>query len=305
MLAAGPGYERRLDMMLRLGPYGDAFGARPDGLTLRAAQGRIRTASTSARCGRGCPRCCGHRRARSSSRPQPLVADVGAAARVAGRAAPTGSSSSAAGTCAPTTAGCTTCPRWPAARTGAPCRSTPTTPPNSASTDTAIDQGRRRRGGGARRAAPTRMRRGVVSLPHGWGHDRRGTRLAVAAGQPGVNVNQLNDGTQLDPLSGTAVLNGIPVHIAPAAWVRSAPRSPSPRRRRSAGPARAARPPWPLAASASAGVEAVWSRPTRRSKSPCPESVPDSWAYCSARSLASSKARVRASFTSCESSSME
>ena len=34
MLAAGPGYERRLDMMLRLGPYGDAFGARPDGLTL-------------------------------------------------------------------------------------------------------------------------------------------------------------------------------------------------------------------------------------------------------------------------------
>ena len=34
LLAAGPGYERRLDMMLRLGPYGDAFGARPDGLTL-------------------------------------------------------------------------------------------------------------------------------------------------------------------------------------------------------------------------------------------------------------------------------
>ena len=34
MLAAGPGYERRLDMMLRLGPYGDAFGAKPDGLTL-------------------------------------------------------------------------------------------------------------------------------------------------------------------------------------------------------------------------------------------------------------------------------
>ena len=60
------------------------------------------------------------------------------------------------------------------------------------------------------------MRRGVVSLPHGWGHDRGGTRQAVAAGQPGVNVNQLNDGASLDPLSGTAVLNGIPVHIAPA-----------------------------------------------------------------------------------------
>ncbi|MET0318373.1 MAG: molybdopterin dinucleotide binding domain-containing protein, partial [Rhodococcus fascians] len=60
------------------------------------------------------------------------------------------------------------------------------------------------------------MRRGVVSLPHGWGHDRRGIKLEVAADQPGVNVNQLNDGTALDPLSGTAVLNGIPVHIAPA-----------------------------------------------------------------------------------------
>ena len=34
MLARDTGYERRLDMMLRLGPYGDAFGARPDGLTL-------------------------------------------------------------------------------------------------------------------------------------------------------------------------------------------------------------------------------------------------------------------------------
>jgi anaerobic selenocysteine-containing dehydrogenase len=60
------------------------------------------------------------------------------------------------------------------------------------------------------------MRRGVVSLPHGWGHDRGGTRQGVAADQPGVNVNQLNDGGQLDPLSGTAVLNGIPVVVGPA-----------------------------------------------------------------------------------------
>ncbi|MFI5804198.1 molybdopterin oxidoreductase family protein [Streptomyces sp. NPDC051561] len=57
------------------------------------------------------------------------------------------------------------------------------------------------------------IRRGVVSLPHGWGHDRPGTRLAVAAQRPGVNVNQLLDGTRLDPLSGTAVLNGFPVGV--------------------------------------------------------------------------------------------
>ncbi|GAA2933634.1 molybdopterin oxidoreductase family protein [Streptomyces enissocaesilis] len=59
------------------------------------------------------------------------------------------------------------------------------------------------------------VRTGVVSLPHGWGHDREGARTAVAAATPGVNVNQLLDGSRLDPLSGTAVLNGFPVDVAP------------------------------------------------------------------------------------------
>jgi hypothetical protein len=40
--------------------------------------------------------------------------------------------------------------------------------------------------------------------------------MSVAAAAPGVNVNQLLDGTLLDPLSGTAVLNGIPVAVAPS-----------------------------------------------------------------------------------------
>ncbi len=59
------------------------------------------------------------------------------------------------------------------------------------------------------------VRAGVVSLPHGWGHDRDGSRLSVAATAPGANVNQLLDGSRLDPLSGTAVLNGFPVDLAP------------------------------------------------------------------------------------------
>ncbi|MET7622443.1 molybdopterin oxidoreductase family protein [Streptomyces sp. NPDC005408] len=59
------------------------------------------------------------------------------------------------------------------------------------------------------------VRTGVVSLPHGWGHDRPGTRMSVAAARPGVNVNQLLDGSRLDPLSGTAVLNGFPVRLSP------------------------------------------------------------------------------------------
>ncbi len=57
---------------------------------------------------------------------------------------------------------------------------------------------------------------GVVSLPHGWGHTEPGTRLSVAREYAGVNSNILTDGEQLDPLSGNAVLNGIPVSLAPA-----------------------------------------------------------------------------------------
>jgi len=56
---------------------------------------------------------------------------------------------------------------------------------------------------------------GVVSLPHGFGHDHPGAQLSVAASRPGVNSNHLADEEQLDPLSGNAVLNGIPVELAP------------------------------------------------------------------------------------------
>ncbi|WP_031153978.1 molybdopterin-dependent oxidoreductase [Streptomyces erythrochromogenes] len=59
------------------------------------------------------------------------------------------------------------------------------------------------------------VRTGVVSLPHGWGHDRAGARLGVASATPGANVNQLLDGTRIDRLSGTAVLNAFPVELTP------------------------------------------------------------------------------------------
>jgi anaerobic selenocysteine-containing dehydrogenase len=57
------------------------------------------------------------------------------------------------------------------------------------------------------------IRPGVVSLPHGWGHGQPGTRMRVAAERAGVNSNILADHTAIDPLSGTSVLNGIPVEI--------------------------------------------------------------------------------------------
>ena len=60
------------------------------------------------------------------------------------------------------------------------------------------------------------IRPGVVSLPHGWGHDLPGAQMDVARAHAGVNSNLLTDEDQIDPLSGNAVLNGIPVTVVPA-----------------------------------------------------------------------------------------
>ena len=57
---------------------------------------------------------------------------------------------------------------------------------------------------------------GVVSLPHGWGHGQAGARLPVAAEHAGVNANALTDDRALDPISGTVVLNGVPVLVTRA-----------------------------------------------------------------------------------------
>ena len=57
---------------------------------------------------------------------------------------------------------------------------------------------------------------GVVSLPHGWGHHRPGTRGAVAGQHAGVSVNDLTDEQEIDTLSGNAALSGLPVTLARA-----------------------------------------------------------------------------------------
>ncbi|HET6346147.1 MAG TPA: molybdopterin dinucleotide binding domain-containing protein, partial [Myxococcota bacterium] len=54
---------------------------------------------------------------------------------------------------------------------------------------------------------------GVISLPHGWGHDLPGIQLQVAAQRPGANLNALLDENLRDPLSGNAVLSGVPVKV--------------------------------------------------------------------------------------------
>jgi anaerobic selenocysteine-containing dehydrogenase len=213
MLISGPGYERRLDLMLRLGAYGDAFGANPDGLTLerlKAAPHGIDFGPLQPRV----PEVLKTRSGRIELAPEGLIADVGrlqeSLARgddgfvLIGRRHLRSNNS------------------WMhnlPALAGGTNRCTLQIHPDDAA-DLGLTDNASIKGPGGDLVAPVElapgMRRGVVSLPHGWGHDRGGTRQGVASDQPGVNVNQLNDGGQLDPLSGTAVLNGIPVDIAPA-----------------------------------------------------------------------------------------
>jgi anaerobic selenocysteine-containing dehydrogenase len=213
MLPTGPGYERRLDMMLRLGPYGDAFGARPDGLTLE----RLKAAPHGIDLGPLAPRVPEVLRTPSGRielAPEPLVAD---AARLrdslgidANRFVLIGRrhlrSNNSWMHNVPALAGGTN-------------RCTLQMHPDDIA-ELGLADTAKIKGPGGEVLAPIEpmpgMRRGVVSLPHGWGHDREGAKMDVAASRPGVNVNQLNDGRALDPLSGTAVLNGIPVDIAPA-----------------------------------------------------------------------------------------
>ena len=213
MLPEGPGYERRLDMMLRLGAYGDAFGAKPDGLTLA----KLKAAPHGIDLGPLQPRLAEVLRTptgRVELAPAPLLADARRLLETLG--------SHADGFVLIGRRHLRSNNSWMhnlPALAGGSNRCTLRIHPDDAAdlglTDTAVVKGP-----GGELLAPVElapgMRRGVVSLPHGWGHDRGDTGQQVAAGQPGVNVNQLNDGNSLDPLSGTAVLNGIPVDIAPA-----------------------------------------------------------------------------------------
>jgi anaerobic selenocysteine-containing dehydrogenase len=60
------------------------------------------------------------------------------------------------------------------------------------------------------------MMPGVISVPHGWGHNKAGAQLRVAQQRPGANINELFDASQFDPLSGNAILSGISVQLKAA-----------------------------------------------------------------------------------------
>jgi anaerobic selenocysteine-containing dehydrogenase len=58
--------------------------------------------------------------------------------------------------------------------------------------------------------------RGVVSIPHGWGHDREGNKMTVAQQHSGASINDLTDESRIDVISGTAAFNGTSVTVEAA-----------------------------------------------------------------------------------------
>jgi anaerobic selenocysteine-containing dehydrogenase len=213
--AGEPGPGRILDFAIRTGPWGDAYGARPDGLTLQhlkqapdgidqgaltprldevlqTASGRIELAPEYI-CA-DIPRL----RERLSHEPEGLVL-------VSRRHVRSNNS-------------------WmhnlPALMTGRD-RCTLLIHPDDAALRGLVDGdlARIRSCAGSLEAlveVSDEMLPGVVSLPHGWGHDKPGVRLSVAGERPGVCNNVLAPGTLLDVPSNNAAVNGIPVEVEAA-----------------------------------------------------------------------------------------
>ncbi|MFB7335617.1 molybdopterin oxidoreductase family protein [Streptomyces adustus] len=213
-LTGDTGPERRLDLMLRLGPYGDGFGARPEGLGLKRLLDHPHGIDLGPLRPR-LPQPLKTRSGRIELLPEPIAADLPRLRSALGERAD--------GLVLVGRRHLRSNNSWMhnvPALTGGTNRCTLHIHPEDAERLGVRDgEPVRVKGAGgevtARAEVTDGVRTGVVSLPHGWGHDRPGTRLAHAATDPGVNVNQLLDGTLLDPLSGNAVLNGFPVEVVP------------------------------------------------------------------------------------------
>jgi anaerobic selenocysteine-containing dehydrogenase len=214
-LAPRRGPERLLDFLLRVGPYGDAFGANPGGLTLAALEGEgdgLDLGSLRPRI----PEVLRTPSGKIELAPEPIVADVARLRAAMARPRPAmvlvgrrelRSNNS-----------------WmhnlPALVKGDdPC--TLLVHPDDAARLGLVDGGRAEVSSAAGKvSAPVEvsdeMMSGVVSLPHGWGHGKAGSRMRVAAEHSGVSVNRLTPDAEIEPLSGNAILCGVPVTLHPA-----------------------------------------------------------------------------------------
>jgi anaerobic selenocysteine-containing dehydrogenase len=212
-MAGRHGVERLLDLGLRTGPYGDQFGAKPEGLNLdkvKAAEGGIDLGLLAPRI----PEVLRTPSGKIELAPPMLIADLERPADDLERAVPElvivgrrqlHSNNS-----------------WmqnlPVLAKGAAQCTALVNPADAVRLG--LEDGSRARISNDGRAIEVEveitdeMMPGVVSLPHGWGHDQPGARMEVAAANPGANLNALMDENHRDPLSGNSVLSGVEVQMS-------------------------------------------------------------------------------------------
>ena len=207
------GPERLIDLALRSGPYGDRFGLKPEGLTLakvKAAEGGIDLGALQARI----PEVLRTPSGRIELAPPLLLGDL---AHVDAALASPPEGMLLIGR-RDVRSGNSWMHNLPVLAKG-PERCTLLIHPLDAARLGLVDGSLARlTAGGAHLQAPIHITSdlmpGVVSLPHGWGHDLPGAQLGLAAQRPGVNMNALLDDKGRDPLSGNAVLSGVAVEVA-------------------------------------------------------------------------------------------
>jgi anaerobic selenocysteine-containing dehydrogenase len=213
-VAGWQGPERLLDLGLRSGPYGDQFGASPQGLTLAKVQAQPHGQDLGALAPR-VPEVLRTPSGKIELAPQVLLDDLRRVAPdlpaaadlvVIGRRDMRSNNS------------------WlhnlPLLAKG-PDRSVAIVHPADAARHGVQDGARATLTGAQGRQVQVQVHvsdevmPGVVCLPHGWGHGLEGTRQQVAAARPGANLNALLDDSVRDPLSGNAVLSGGAVRLGP------------------------------------------------------------------------------------------
>lgn len=216
ILAPRRGPERLLDFLLRVGPYGDGFGAQPGGLTLECLEDEPNGRDLGALQPR-IPEVLRTPSSKIELAPEPLLADVARLRDALDRRRPPmvligrrelRSNNSWMHNVPALTKGDEQC--------------TLLVHPEDAARLGLAEGGQALVVSAAGSiSAPVRVTEsimpGVVSLPHGWGHGLPGTRMAVAWEHAGVNINRLTGDAEIEPLSGNALLTAVPVTIAPAA----------------------------------------------------------------------------------------
>jgi anaerobic selenocysteine-containing dehydrogenase len=217
------GPERALDLMLRVGPFGDRFGTVPDGLTLA----KLEEAPHGIDLGALEPRIPEVLRTSSGKvelAPEPITSDVGRLEASLARSRNGGMVLVGRRQLRSNNSWMHNVPNLVRGKE----RCTMHVHPEDASQLELADGARAQVTSNTGSIAVTvevtdAVMPGVISIPHGWGHDEPGMQLGVATEHAGANSNLLADETLIDPLSGNAVLNGIPVEVVPVRAAEPAP----------------------------------------------------------------------------------